>query len=140
MANIITNAYINDILDELVSLGTGGKLVVRLLQNSAVGNVGVNISTWSNLQAFEVAEGNGYTTGGVSLANVSKNNNKLTANNVQWPASTISARYGVVVDITNAEPEDQRVIMIIDFGSLLESTDGIFEIAWGSNGVLGLEI
>ncbi len=140
MANIITNAYINDILDELVSLGTGGKLVVRLLQNSAVGNVGVNIATWSNLQAFEVTNGNGYTTGGVPLANVSKNNNKLTANNVQWPASTISARYGVVVDITNAEPEDQRVIMIIDFGSLLESTDGIFEIAWGSNGVLGLEI
>lgn len=88
----------------------------------------------------EVSSGNGYTTGGATLANKSigytagTNVIKLDADNAAWAASTITARYAVVYDST---PESNKpMLCYIDFGEDVASTAGTFTITWHDDGIL----
>ena len=91
----------------------------------------------------EVANGNGYTTGGVALANktwtLAAGVMKLDADDASWAASGGDigpARYGVLYDDTvSGDP----LICYIDFGADKTAGDGTsFIIRWDSAGVLTL--
>lgn len=83
----------------------------------------------------EVANGNGYTTGGATLANasISQSSNVVTldGDDVVWSSSTITARYGVIY-----ESASSLLIAYVDFLSDYVSNASDFTIAWNASGIL----
>lgn len=55
----------------------------------------INHIAWADVSANEVTSGNGYTTGGATLANPVINNNKVDFDDVIWTALTKTFRYAV---------------------------------------------
>lgn len=90
----------------------------------------------------EVANGNGYTTGGATLANKTitytgaTNVVKLDADDVSWAASTITARYAVIYDASPGTAATNPLLGYIDFGQDIVSTGGAFTVTWDSAGIL----
>ena len=89
----------------------------------------------------EVANGNGYTTGGATLANKTigytggTNVVKLDGDDVSWAAATITARYAVIVDTTPGSSATNPVLGYVDFGADVASTAGTFAITWHADGI-----
>lgn len=77
----------------------------------------------------EVANGNGYLTGGVTLGTMSAaydagtNVISLGAANAVWSNATITARYALIYNSTTG-----KVIAYIDFGADVTSTNGTFTV------------
>lgn len=86
---------------------------------------------YSDVSASEVANGNGYTTGGNTLAGVSLTDNattnqtEITWNNSSWTASggSIVASGAIIFDDTVTSPADV-IIGYIDFGGDITTQDG----------------
>lgn len=90
----------------------------------------------------QVASGNGYTTGGQALTNltlttVTTNDAKLDADDVIWTASggSIAASAALLYDDTET---GDPVVLYIDFGGTQTASDGAdFRIVWNStNGII----
>ena len=85
--------------------------------------------------------GTGYTAGGATLSGVTwtytagTNTWKLDAADVSWPASTITARYAVVVDTSPGTAATNRLICLIDFGADVVSSGGSFDIVFDTAGI-----
>lgn len=82
--------------------------------------------------------GTGYTAGGKALTSVAvsldvaSSEVRIDAADVEWTSSTITARRAVVYDDTAAGDE---LLMYVDFGQDLASTNGTFAIQWDSTGL-----
>ena len=79
----------------------------------------------------EVANGSGYTTGGVALVNVSPSNpSGVTAitdfgpADPVWASSTITARGALIYNTTSAN----RSVLVLDFGTDKSSSAGDFTV------------
>jgi hypothetical protein len=87
----------------------------------------------------EVASGNGYTTGGATLANKTcAASGKVTtfdADDVSWANSSITARYAVIYDATPAGDSDKKLLAYVDFGADKVSSSGTFQITWNASGI-----
>ena len=89
----------------------------------------------------EVADGNGYSTGGKSLTSVTLTQSGGTitfdADNVTWASSTITARGAVVYDdsLTN-----DPLIAYIDFGADKSSSAGDFVLTFNASGIFTLDL
>lgn len=89
----------------------------------------------------EVANGNGYTTGGATLANVAvttvnTNQAKFDADDVTWAASggAITASFAILYNDTDA---DDPPVAFIDFdGAETAGTGTDFKIIWNANGIV----
>jgi hypothetical protein len=89
----------------------------------------------------EVANGNGYTTGGATLANaavttVNTNEAKFDADDVTWAASggAITASFAILYNDTDA---DDPPVAFIDFdGAETAGTGTDFKIIWNANGIV----
>lgn len=85
----------------------------------------------------EVANGNGYTTGGQALTGVTVTNDTandrvmLDATDPSWAASTITARYAVIVFDSTTD----YLLYCLDFGANVSSTNGTFTVQFGANGI-----
>lgn len=92
----------------------------------------------------EIANGNGYTTGGATLTNKSitydaaTNTIKIDADDTVWPEATITARYAVMYDDTPATDAEKPLICYIDFGADTSSTAANFTITWNEAGIIGI--
>jgi hypothetical protein len=90
----------------------------------------------------EVANGNGYTTGGATLANktlgytAGTNVIKFDADDVAWADSTITARYAVIYDDTPATDATKPLLGYVDFGADVSSVAAAFTITWAAAGIL----
>jgi hypothetical protein len=88
----------------------------------------------------EVANGNGYTTGGATLANVTvttvtTNDAKFDADDVTWAISggTVTAVAAVLYNDTDA---NDPPVAFIDFGgSRSVSSGNNFVLSWNANGI-----
>ena len=88
----------------------------------------------------EVANGNGYTTGGATLANVAvttvtTNDAKFDADDVTWTASggPITAGFARIYNDTDA---DDPPLAFINFDGSESAGDGTdFKIVWNANGI-----
>jgi len=88
----------------------------------------------------EVANGNGYTTGGATIANltatiVSTSGAKLDADDTTWTASggAITASYGIVYNDTDT---DDPPLYFINFDGSQSAGDGTdFKIIWNTLGI-----
>lgn len=83
--------------------------------------------------------GTGYTTGGATLTNVSVTPDTtnhwviINADDVSWPTSTITARYGILYDSTAT---NSPLIAYIDFGQDYVSNAGDLKITWDAAGIV----
>lgn len=97
-------------------------------------------TTLAGVTKTEVANGNGYTTGGATLANVAvttvtTNDAKFDADDVTWTASggAITASYAIIYNDTDA---NDPPLAFIDFGqSESAGTTTDFKIVWNASGI-----
>ena len=89
----------------------------------------------------EVANGSGYTTGGITLANKTigytsgTNVIKRDADDAIWSSASITATYAIIIDTQSANTATNPLIGIVDFGGSKVSSSGNFTIAWDSAGI-----
>ena len=90
------------------------------------------------------ASGTGYTAGGVALTStaitVSGRVTKYDAANPSWANSSITARYAVLYDDTEAAEGDQPLILLIDFGEDKTSESGTFKITFNAGGIFTITV
>lgn len=83
--------------------------------------------------------GTGYNAGGAALTTVSvtqtANVVKVDCDNVSWTDSTITARYAVVYDDTEAADADKKLVGYIDFGEDKSSENGTFQVTINASGL-----
>jgi hypothetical protein len=98
-------------------------------------------TTLAGITKTEVASGNGYTTGGATLASVAvttvtTNDAKFDANDVSWTvpaAGSLAAAYGILYNDTDA---NDPPVLFIDFDGTQTTTDGaIFQVIWNASGI-----
>lgn len=85
--------------------------------------------------------GAGYTAGGKALANkvVTQDNTNdravFDADDLSWPASTITARYAVTRKVRGGAETANEVVFIHDFGADVTSTNGAWNLQWNAAGI-----
>jgi hypothetical protein len=97
-------------------------------------------TTLAGTGGTEVANANGYTTGGVALTGVAvttvtTNDAKFDANDASWTASggAITASYAILYNDTDA---NDPPVAFIDFGGSESAGDGTdFKIVWNASGI-----
>lgn len=97
-------------------------------------------TTLAGITKTEVANGNGYTTGGATVANlavttVSTANAKFDADDTTWTANggSIAAAKAILFNDTDT---DDPPLALIDFGGTITAADGAnFVIRWNANGI-----
>jgi len=104
---------------------TGDSFKIALYTSSADLSAITSAYTTSN----EVPNGNGYTTGGAALTNVTPTSSGTTAftdfDDVTFSSSTITARGALIYNDTEA---GDPAVVVLDFGSDKSSTSGDFTI------------
>lgn len=117
---------------------------VMLLSSSYTPNQD-NHDYLDDVVANEVS-GTGYTAGGATLASktsvytASTNTRAFDAADVDWPDSTITARYAVIYDDTPSTNATKPLIAYVDFGADRTSSAGLFRIAWHANGIITMVV
>lgn len=93
---------------------------------------------WNDVVANEVANGNGYATNGVTLANKTityvgaSNRADFDADDPSWTfTASISFRYAVIYDRTPATDATRPLICVIDFGATTLATS--FSISFSTS-------
>ena len=99
---------------------------IALYTSSATLNATTDTYTTSN----EVANGNGYATGGVTLANASVIENGTSgcfdADNPEWTSASFTARGALIYNDTDGD----RAIAVLDFGGDFTVSSGTFRIVF----------
>jgi hypothetical protein len=91
----------------------------------------------------EVANGNGYTTGGATLASVtvveSSGTTTFDAADLSWTGATFSAKWAVIY---NNSDTNKGILGYMDIetgnGSGLSPANGTFSITWNAGGIFAL--
>ena len=97
-------------------------------------------TTLAGVTKTEVADGDGYTTGGLALTGVavttvSTSGAKFDADDASWSASggPIAAEFAILYNDTDA---DDPPVAFIDFGESRSASDGTdFKIFWNASGI-----
>lgn len=90
--------------------------------------------------------GTGYVAGGVVLSgrtltyDAATNVIAFKGADVEWPNSTITARYAVIYDNTPATAGDKKLIAYVDFGEDKVSSDGTFKLLWHVDGIFKVTV
>jgi len=99
---------------------------IALYTSSASLDATTDTYTTSN----EVANGNGYTTGGVTLANASVIENGTSgcfdSDNPEWTSASFTARGALIYNDTDGD----RAIAVLDFGGDFTVSSGTFRIVF----------
>lgn len=121
-----------------VGLGTvtfGHTLNAVLLTSSYTVDYAVHLY-YSHL-TNEVANGNGYTTGGQALTSVAWTQDgtsvRLTADNLSWTDATFTCRYVAIYDYTSTTKE---LILLQDLGSNLSPSAGTLLLTMPGTGLI----
>lgn len=141
MASVIYNSFKRDIANGSIDLDSD-TIKVMLVTSSYTPDIDAHDKR--DDVTNEVANGNGYTTGGAALSNKAvtvDNTNDLaafTADNVVWSSSTITAAGAVLYKSRGGASSADELICYIDFGGNISSTAAAFTLAFDSDGILTL--
>jgi hypothetical protein len=140
MASGVYNIFKSELMKASIDLANDNIKVALLTSDHDFNADSTSNSEWSDVSANEVV-GVNYTTGGQSLASKtvtvdnSDDEGVFDAADVNWPASTITARHAVIYDDTTTP---KYIIASIDFGQNTSSTNGNFQIQWDAEGIINL--
>lgn len=125
-----------------------GLLRVILLSASYVGDIDSHLR-YTSLSAHEVSVtgpiATGYSSGGQAISAsivISADNGNdrayFDAADNSWTSSTITARYAAILKqrASGANKELDNLVGYLDFGSDKSSSNGTFQIAWNSAGII----
>jgi len=107
-------------------------IYVALYTSSAT----LNATTDGYITANEVANGNGYTTGGVALASKAVTENSTSgvfdADDPQWTSATFTARGALIYNksLGDTTSNARGAIAILDFGGDFSVSGGTFRIVF----------
>lgn len=125
--------------EKLVEAVNAGSDAFKVALLGAGGTYNSAHDEWADISAQEIANGDGYTTGGQSLANVtsamSGSNYKFDADDADWTASGsgITAYGAVIYDDTVA---GDPLVCHIDFGGAQTALAGAhFKLIWNASGI-----
>jgi len=125
IAQAMCTQFKRDVMLGLHDLDTD-TIKIALYTSSATLNATTTAYTTSN----EVANGNGYATGGVTLANASVITNSTSgcfdSNNPEWTSATFTARGALIYNDT----ESDFAIAVLDFGGDFSVAGGTFRIVF----------
>ncbi len=140
MANAFCNTYKGDLLAGRARLATGQTgHKVALFTSATPATATLNAyGTAPASTANQVANGNGYTTGGAAITISTGMPSSGTGQGVAyvdftdttWATSTITARWAVVYDDNATTPVANAALIVLDFGSNKSSSSGDFTIQW----------
>jgi len=139
MASGIYNRFKANLMNKIVDL-EDDTIKVMLLDSgytfAATHNVIGDVS--GDEIADTTSNGNGYTTGGKTLAGKAVTQaatTKFDGTDSAWTVATITARYAVLYDDTVGTDD---LIACFDFGTDKSSVAGTFTIQWAAAGILTL--
>jgi len=116
--------------DHDVTAASALKLVV--LDDTAVTFDPETHGQYSDISAVEIADGNGYTTGGIALANVAVANNtagdavKISCDNLSIEATDGDLPASKAAAVISDLHGDKTIVAYIDYGATYITTDGKF--------------
>ena len=88
--------------------------------------------------------GTGYTAGGATMTSttvsVAGRVTTFDAANTSWSSSTITARYAVIYDSTEAADADKPLVCYVDFGENKSSENGTFQLTWNASGIFTITV
>lgn len=140
MANQIYNSFKKDVMIGNINL-SADTVKLMLVTDAYVPNIDTHAKR-SDITNEVV--GAGYTAGGVVLAGKTVTINNTTdkavfaASNVSIPAVTIAAKGAVLYKSRGGVASADEIIKYIDFGAVITSTAGNFDIAFDVNGIISL--
>ena len=118
-----------EILDEVHDL-VADTLKIALFTSSA----SLDASTTAYSTSNEVANGNGYATGGVTLANRAVSTSGTTAffdaDDPTWTSASFTARGALIYNSTNGD----KAIAVLNFGGDFTVSSGTFRIVFPAAG------
>jgi hypothetical protein len=133
MASGIYNRFKANLMNKVVDL-EGDTINVMLLDNSHAFDATDNVI--GDVNANELANGNGYTTGGEALttkAVTQAATTKWDADDTAWTSATFTAYHAVIWDDTVGTDD---LICSIDFGGAKTVSGGTFTIQWHADGII----
>ena len=138
MANVIPKEVKKEITDAWKAETWKACLLTNAFSGQYVSGTHI---LYSNISAYEVASGSGYTTGGVAMSatdktsTVSGTNYVLGATDVQWTGATFAAVRFVVVWKDNGAL-DGPIRAIYEFNADKAVTSGTFTVEWHADGLI----
>lgn len=87
----------------------------------------------------QVANGSGYTTGGVTVSpltvayDAATNKLSFDAADASWTTATFTARYGILYDSTPTT--NKPLVLYVDFGADQSPSNGTFTVTWDAAGI-----
>lgn len=141
MASLIYNSFKRDIANGSIDLDTD---TIKVMLVTATYTPDQDTHTKRSDVTNEVANGNGYTTGGEVLANkavtVDNTNDRalFDADDVVWATATITARAAVLYKSRGGAATADELICYIDFGSDISSTAADWTLAFNAVGIVAL--
>lgn len=143
-AKMYSHLPLNLLMDKLCDFDSETKIKCLLLKNTYTPVQDDHDFKDDLVCASNEVEGTGYTAGGVILTttapSVLAKVTTFDADDVEWADATITARYAVLYDDTEAAEADQPVICYIDFGEDKSSEAGTFKIAWNASGIFTITV
>lgn len=124
----VCNSYKQEVLQGIHSSEDNYK--IALFTDAAT----LDASTTAYSSTNEVANGNGYATGGINLsgfsAGLSSSTAYVTFSDAQWTTATITARGCLIYNSS----KDNRAVAVCDFGANVSSTNGTFTLDFPAAG------
>jgi hypothetical protein len=137
----VYNSFKKKIMDGSIDLDTDN-INVALFTDGYTADLDAH-TFYSDVTASEVAQANGYTTKGQTLASpvisIDTTNDLayFDCSDVTWATSTITARYAIIFKNSGANTTSP-LVAYVDFGANKTSDNGNFIISWSTAGVLKL--
>ena len=127
--SVVCNSFKTEVLTAIhdFTASTGNTFKIALYTNSATPTKSTTAYTTSG----EVASGSGYTTAGNTLTSVDPALSTDTAccdfSDTSWTSATITAR-GALIYNSDATPDNEQAVCVLDFGGDKTCTAGTFTI------------
>jgi hypothetical protein len=141
----LSKAHTNTITTASITF-TADVFKLALIIPSMAGTYSKSTTNYTDVtgNSDEVANGSGYTTGGVALTNVSPALSTDTAvldfSDVSWTSASFSARGCIIYNTTRRGPVATRALSVHDFGGTQTVASGTFSLVFptpdASNAIL----
>lgn len=138
MADLVYNSFLEYMADGTIDLDTDIFKII-LLANTYTPNATDSIyGVGQNTYIHELANGNGYITGGATLQNVTwvRSGGTVTfdAYNPEWASATFTARYAAIYDSSASN----YLICMLDFNEDKPIENGTFTVRFNASGIFSL--